>query len=259
MLGLPPGEAGRRPLLDLLRSDASLVPLVRRPGARTHRIRERDLTAGDDEALFFTPLWPLWVGGPSDPGAPNATSILPIGRDMGRIGAVVPTLAFDLAEVAAHGDLAWRPHDPYFAFGAAIEAGPLRGAAERVRKVAECWAVRGARRVGALVRLGALAHQRGRSMVRAAERLLGAEIRRPCNAEVAGWLGDNAPEWTRSFLPQAGFPEIRTSAVAPEVLCYGDVPVRSARFACDPGTAVWHRVLPGGELEQAGWWAREAG
>jgi hypothetical protein len=239
LTSLPWGDPGRAPFRRLLDEGASLQPPRARRGSwggeDTH-LGGIDADAGDDRALFLTPLRPHKDNG--------------FRRNQAR-----PAVAFGLEALLGAAPVGWRPCDLIGlyqeVFGLEPYSDDLHAAAPRLREVAACFTATGPDDVRALVR-GEAQHLAGRPYEAGPViARLDAAAQRNCRAALAGvqfppWFQYpflSLDELAGHHADLAVFPgSLLRGRRVPEVLVYGAVPLREASFWRDPGDGVWHGV-----------------
>jgi hypothetical protein len=247
---LPEGEAGTAALGRLLDDDALLIPRFypqgptwKAEGGEGSRMWGRDHLASDDGSIFLSTCRPL-----------NGTAPMHGGAGRGHI----PTLAFDLDDLASRGNIGWRPHDLFNVYGNLsdlldMDADGERASAADRRKVASLlqgvarygtiWNLAMARRLLVLEARALLAMPDPGGLRVEAESALqertGGPRRRERHRYGIYWLAFiDKPASTGK-----AFPDVLEFTSRPEILVAGSVPVRLARFRFAGGAdAVWEAM-----------------
>jgi len=238
LFSLPEDDRGRQMLLALLGADATLSPRGDRSGdwssfgaKRVSKFDIRDQMAGDGRFLFFSVCRPL--SGPE-----------PIGLE----GGYVPTLAFDLDDLASRGNIGWRPHDLFASYGHLMER--KRGSATRdLQRLARLATVPDPEIVRKLVALEALVLAEPVRARAIEDEAYDVVLRRQV---AASRRAPSAIDWVAPFRLRyeaeedaagpPGFPVTLRSQATSEVLLEGRLPLRRARFMFAGNGATWERL-----------------
>jgi hypothetical protein len=186
---------------------------------------EVDCHAGDHQWLFMTPFEPY--GG-------NACG-----------GAMAVALAFDLGDVLRSGKAGWRPHDLIGLYQYIAEYSGGGSDDPDIGRLARWATITDRRLVGKLVRHGAAFEAARMKRDGVAARRVADLVRGLLKRKTEGYPADVPGEvvaqigWMGSFDVEAVGTSRAWTPFAPEVLCGGVLPIRSARFWRD-GRGLWH-------------------
>jgi hypothetical protein len=243
-------EAAWQALHELLALGAHLQPYRSRStgsspwGDEQRHLGGIDADAGDDRALFFSPLRP-YKGAVLDRGSNK------------------PVVAFDAFWLLLNHEVGWRPHDLIGAYNQISFHDPftftdLHHATPRLREVAACYTVTARETVARLIDGEAL-HLMGEP--HGLDDLLGTleeDATRACRHALAPVEKEYRPSFRVPFRPLRELGRFDTFPGTllrghniPELLVYSEVPLRRAIFVCDPVTGIWHEVRDGKIDEEA--------